>query len=629
MSQKGFKPAKEHKQRKFEHLWSNAIALHQTHQYKQAIALYQQLLSRFPEAAYEISMNLGAAYKACGMYPESLRCYRSCLRIKTTDAEIYFNIGNLLSAANHCTWAWHYLNKCKEIQPSHVRCLLSMSNCSLKLNKLNDARDICQQILKLDSKCAQAHENFAAADQKQDTKSAINHLKKAIAFEFTPKRALSLHRLLCKDGRYRESYELTKYIENYSESSTEHVVPRAQSLVYLGKIDQAKDLLGESNIKESSEWMLLNAQIMQIEGNISGSQAIYEKVLADNSNCLEAMVGLLSSIKVKPDNSVFNNLENLYECQAELASDWKANFLLAKCYEDIGDYEKASRYLEVANNLKLNHFKSCSSLQIQRDQASKNLIFAGHQRLVNEPRYSAFIFIVGMPRCGSTLLETMLSSTPGCKDLGETSAFLRAIKTCAHSIKNSIIVDCKTQELCRDTYLSQVRTDTATIYTDKMLYNYRNVNFIHHCLPGAKVIHVHRNPLDNILSIYKADFAKGNRYSSSLKDCATVYHSHQVLMDHWKTLYPHTVYDINYDKMVTDPQAEIRKLVDWLGIAWNEDILSPEKSQRRIQTASIIQARKPINNKSVGRWKKFANMLQPAKEQLLQLDAQRYKSACD
>ena len=90
-----------------------------------------------------------------------------------------------------CTWAWHYLNRCKEIHPSHVRCLLSMSKCSLKLNNLNDARDICQQILKLDPRCAQAHENLAAADQKQDTKSAINHLKKAIAIKYTPKRALS------------------------------------------------------------------------------------------------------------------------------------------------------------------------------------------------------------------------------------------------------------------------------------------------------------------------------------------------------------------------------------------------------------------------------------------------------
>lgn len=620
---------KTHKPETFEHLWSNAIALHQSHQYKQAITLYKQLLCRYPEAAYGISMNLGAAYKACGMYLESLRCYRSCLRTKKTDPEIYFNIGNLLSAANHCTWAWHYLNKCKEIHPSHVRCLLSMSNCSLKLNNQNNARDICQQILKLDPRCAQAYENLAAADQKQDTKSSINHLKKAIAIEFTPKRALSLHRLLCKDGRYRESYELTKYIESYSENSSEHVIPRAQSLVYLGAIDQAKDLLSESNSKESSEWMLLNAQIMQIEGNISGSQALYERVLAGNSDCLEAMVGLLSSVKVKPDNLIFRNLKNLYECQAELASEWKANFILAKCYEDIGDYEKASRCLEVANNLKLNHFKSCSSLQIQRDQASRNLIFAGHQSPANKPRYSGFIFIVGMPRCGSTLLETMLSSTPGCKDLGETSAFLTAIKTCTHSIRNGVIVDRKTQELCRDTYLSQVRTDTATIYTDKMLYNYRNVNFIHHCLPGAKVIHVHRNPLDNILSIYKADFAKGNRYSSSLKDCATVYHSYQVLMDHWKALYPDTVYDMSYDKMVTDPQTETKKLLHWLGIAWSEDILSPEKSQRRIQTASIIQARKPISNKSVGRWRKYANMLQPAKEQLLRLDAHRYKSACD
>ena len=147
---------------------------------------------------------------------------------------------------------------------------------------------------------------------------------------------------------------------------------------------------------------------------------------------------------------------------------------------------------------------------------------------------------------------------------------------------------------------------------NKLLYNYKYAGIILNKLPKAKIIHCHRNPLDNILSIYRAHFANGNRYSSSLVDSAKVYLNQEETMSEYKTHYSKQIFDFNYDSLVANPEQEIRSLISWLGWEWEDSYLSPHLNPRSIITASSIQVRSPINARSVGCWKNYQKMLQPA-----------------
>ena len=130
--------------------------------------------------------------------------------------------------------------------------------------------------------------------------------------------------------------------------------------------------------------------------------------------------------------------------------------------------------------------------------------------------------------------------------------------------------------------------------------------------PNAKIIHCFRHPLDNILSIYRTHFSKGNEYSSALVDCAKVYINQEKVMTFYKNRFSSNIYDIDYDLLVTNPETTIKSLIKWLGWKWNDNYLYPHKNQRPVLTASDVQVRSPINPDSIGGWKNYKDMLKPA-----------------
>jgi len=162
------------------------------------------------------------------------------------------------------------------------------------------------------------------------------------------------------------------------------------------------------------------------------------------------------------------------------------------------------------------------------------------------------------------------------------------------------------------------RKEQSNITTNKNLYNYQFTGIIVKKIPNAKIIHCYRNPLDNILSIYRTHFAGGNEYSSSLVDCAKVYLDQEKIMTEYKNRYRSKIYDLNYDSLVSNPKQEIKSLISWLGWKWDEKYLSPHLNPRSVSTASNVQVRSPINSKSIGGWKKYKDMLKPAIEKLTQ-----------
>ena len=287
-------------------------------------------------------------------------------------------------------------------------------------------------------------------------------------------------------------------------------------------------------------------------------------------------------------------------------------FARSNCYHMHKDFFNSAKCLVEANKIKKRLHPSDKNHYIS--SAKRLLLSTDHETTINSSLGQGRVFIVGIPRCGSSLVQTVLTTNPLAVDLGENSAMSKAI--------SKLIVGRQklTSRTLEDLYLDHLNIPipASGITLDKQLYNYISSGHIACNMPAAKIIHCRRNPLDNILSMFRANLAAGNNYSSSLEDSAEVLISQEQLMMHFKDLFPSAIYTLSYETLVNDPDHEIRRLVAWLEWDWNDDYLEPHLTTRSINTASVIQARQPISNKSVGGWSKYAEMLEPARRVLIE-----------
>ena len=281
------------------------------------------------------------------------------------------------------------------------------------------------------------------------------------------------------------------------------------------------------------------------------------------------------------------------------------------------NFKESSQYLHLANNLKQKLNPSNVGRLLHR---SKKLFLESNKEVVNNKKYTKFpqnIFIVGMPRSGSTLLESIISMNRDVHDLGEINILEESFLKWKIPNQKSTIAQLYLKK--RNTFSSKLSTTT-----NKWLYNYLYTGIISTQIPNAKIIHCYRNPLDNILSIYRAHFDKGNEYSSSLVDCARLYLDQEEIMTKYKKRFRAKIYDLNYDSLVSNPDKEIKSLISWLGWKWDDQYLSPHLNSRSVTTASNVQVRSAINSKSIGGWKNYKEMLRPAMEIITKKD--KYKN---
>ena len=208
-----------------------------------------------------------------------------------------------------------------------------------------------------------------------------------------------------------------------------------------------------------------------------------------------------------------------------------------------------------------------------------------------------------MPRCGSTLLESILSLNPEVKDLGEVSFLEESLQTTDDLLE------------VKNLYEEKVKLNNSTkkIFTDKNLFNFLYCPIIYNLFPNSRIIHCTRNPLDNILSIYRTNFLNQS-FSSSLEDIADIYLYHMKLMNEYKRKYGSIMYTYDHDEVIQKPKETIQYLINWLEWDWSDKYLFPQKSKRSVFTASSAQEREKINSLSSGYWKKYKDLLEPVSE---------------
>ena len=356
--------------------------------------------------------------------------------------------------------------------------------------------------------------------------------------------------------------------------------------------------------------------ILKDLGRLQEAVSFYQKVLDIDPQFTDAYLSL-STIQVSDKDQKWHNQlfsESLLENKnnRELVNIFfaRSNIFHRKC-----KYQESAENLISANNIKLRMHKSEANLLIDKTKKLKKSSDNYERNNQKFENYPMSIFIVGLPRCGSTLIESIISLNSTVKDLGEVNIFEKSYMEYKQSGKKIEL---------SEIYWKKLAKNNNKTTTNKWLFNYQYAGIIAKAIPNAKIIHCYRNPLDNILSIYRAHFGTGNNFSSSLVDSAKIYLDQEEIMKIYKKEFKNLIYTLNYDELVTNPSEEIKSLIAWLGWSWNDLYLSPHLNNRAVSTRSNVQVRSPINAKSLGGWKNYKEMLRPAMEIISQKD--KYKN---
>ena len=478
-------------------------------------------------------------YQKQGNIIQAKKLYKKLFNLKIKNPLLYFYYGSFLEKLNNLEEAAMIYLKAIEIFPKDF----NFYNCLGLLKKKEG--------------------NF-----KYSEKLFIQSIKLNVKFELG---YVNLGNLYSSIGKLYQAEDIYRKVLSFNSNSE------------LGNLNLGTLLTSKGFLKEAEE-LFLNV----IEINPKSAEAFFSLSKFKNINTNLIFKNKLFSEDVLSDQNLFGRV-NIYFARANILHLEKK-------------YMESAKNLFLANSHKLEIRKSDSKKRIDYSNSLFQKYSVNKTKNIIDKKKSNYIFIVGMPRSGSTLLESIISINDDVIALGESEALNLSYNEWLFNDKKKSFIDFYNKNI-------KIALSEKSIITDKNLSNFQYSPVILNEIKGSKIIHCFRNPLDNILSIFRSNFRNGFSYSSSLIDTAYVYVNQSMLMAKYKKLYKDNIYSINYDLLVTNPEKEIKDLAKWLDFDWKEDYLSPHLNKRAVETTSRIQVRSPINALSINSWKNYQEML--------------------
>jgi tetratricopeptide (TPR) repeat protein len=403
----------------------------------------------------------------------------------------------------------------------------------------------------------------------------------------------------------------------------------AHSLSRLGLYDAARRHYRHAVALEPDEGQYFYnlATVERFLGNISAAHEAVSRCIElrpddDEAHLLRA--GLVT--QTAESNNVETLLRAFARADGQARRQVKLAFALAKELEDIKDYARSFEFLSRGaslrrSNMKYTPQKDLNAIQnIQKVYTSD--MFDGHidGHINAEP-----IFVIGMPRTGTTLVERILGSHSVVESAGERQTFsLELVKHCKQASGEqtgnpadlvSVSTSIDFMALGED-YIVGTRPDSGTTahFIDKLPLNFLYAGLIHLALPKAKIVLLERDPMDTCYAVYKNLFAGIYPFSYDLEELANYYVAYRNLIDHWQSVIPGVIHVVRYEELVTRPKAIIEDLLSYCGLSWEDECLNFHKSVQASTTASAVQVRSNIFQSSIGKWRNYEEQLKPVSD---------------
>jgi len=364
------------------------------------------------------------------------------------------------------------------------------------------------------------------------------------------------------------------------------------------------------------------AAVARFLGRIEEAEADYDQVIALDPADAQAH---LNRSELRSQSPEHNHIEVLERALGAAGGVWQREvplrYALAKEYEDLGEHPRAWQHLSAGARLRRRHLeydlaRDLATVEWIREAFPAGWVSAGGGFPTEEP-----IFIIGMPRTGSTLVERMLAAHREVFSAGELNDFGAAVVDAARArggrdlSRQRLIAasaEIEVAALGRD-YLERTRPRTGRTphFTDKLPLNYLYAGLIARALPGARIVHVTRSPMATCFGMYKVLFDRGYPFSYDLEELAAYYLGYRRLMAHWHEVMPGRIVEIAYESLVSDPAGQARRLLETLGLRWEPEVLAFHQNPQPVATASAVQVRRPIYSSAVSLWRHYERELAP------------------
>ena len=628
-----------------------------------ARAGFVKLVKLIPDSA-AVWYNLGLCRSHLGEHREAIVAYQNALRIAPNHTDAMVNLG-LSQKEQQPEAAMQSARAALKLQPQHPRALNLLGTLYADADELDQAQATFQQALEVAPGNVDARQNLAnALLQSGDAKVALEIIRPLLNANAS-KRARLLHgQILLELKKYGEAAQVARALREEFNRDAEVLLLQMSvyevARDYFAVLDIARELLDAryaAEIDAARVWNSMGSAYFQLDGVARATECYKEAVARDPEHAeYQNNLGLAYSAHGRKDEAeecyrnalarradyaeAYRNLvamkkfTDLEDADAQrMEKLWarddlddrtrtKLAFALGKVYDDVGHYKRAFETYAVGNRLKFAEAEmDFDKYFAHMDRVAE--VFTAPPKNVSAAEVSPRpIFILGMPRSGTTLAEQIIcrhSRVSGCGELPCIEKAIARLEKRAQPMRaypqDFVNLDAQTFAAETHQYLAWVKRlhDLSTdFFTDKMPFNFVHLWLIKALFPTARIIHCHRHPLDVILSNYFQLYASDIAFVYELETLARYYARYYRLMRHWHRVFQGGIYKLQYEKLVGDRENETRALIAAAGLQWEDGCLDLTKSATAVRTASIWQVRMGVYTSSRARWRNYKEELAPA-----------------
>ena len=628
-----------------------ACALLESDQLDQAIEHFRHLAERHPEQA-DYACALGDAERLGGHWRAAMRCYRKTLEIDVDHVRAESNLGALLAAFGDAENALAHCRRAVEKAPQSWQAHRLLGRCLVQNENFDEAMHAYADAFELETDSTELCVDIARVWQENsDLGEAASWYQRALGIAVDdPAARAGLASILLDQGHSARALGLLNEIIESCQDNVEALKVHAQCLWQEGNAEAALVQLRKAQALQPQNASLyaLSGQILASSGEVELAHAEHAKALELNPRSIPALSGLATSQKGSLDPAHVQSMNRLL-AKPKLRDGASASLHagLAQVHDGLKNWQSAATHMAAANASQWQQREKRDEAYGREDHARRSAkirqvfsaeFLARTHAVANTSEEP--VFIVGMPRSGTTLTEQILARHAQVLGIGERNFASQSLQAlAAQSASCDEAAACDPLDLF-DTLEGAALVRLARLYleelaglkrslgkpdarrvVDKMPDNYNLIGWIVTLFPKARIIHCRRDLRDVALSCWLTQFGKIN-WASRWPDLLHRIERYQDLMQHWRRVMPGRFIEVDYEAMVIDQETQSRRLIDWLGLEWDPACLEHYAGDSLVRTASITQVREPIYTRSVARWKAYL----PWIPELGEIDVDRHTS---
>ena len=646
-----------------EALHALAILAHDAGKTALAVQLIAKALNVTPHVGLYQS-NIAEMYRLCGNPEKAIEHGKLALGLRPDHADTYNNLGIAYFDISDFETAAKYYEHAIRLKPTFAEAYSNHGNALRQLRRLDEAERDYRHAIELKPTYAEAYNNLGSVlrDLERPTEAEVAYRK---ALSLRPGYIDGMNNLILalKDlKKFDEGLAVAEQVLRIQPNNADALCYAGSIYIELKNVDKALELINRSLVidpKKPETYNMLGRAYFEANKPDKSLEAYQRAIMLKPSfsdpynnmgNALkelgrfdEALVAFDKTLELTPDS--YGAYVNLVDTKKFRSNDdahliamekyaakfdtmpeerqMHLHYALGKAYDDLKRYDDAFDNLKKGSaqkrkTISYNESDVLGYFERIKQAITKDVIasHSGQGVAGNLP-----IFVLGMPRSGTTLAEQIIASHPRVRGAGELRDFNETVTSVRDSKGNQapfpeFLPVLKGDELRKiaETYMRKLakHAPKAERITDKMPSNFYFAGLIHLAMPNAKIIHTNRNPVDTCVSCFSKLFAGEQSQTYELAELGRYYRAYHDLMQHWRDVLPKGAFlDIQYEEVVADTEGQARRILDYCGLEWDPCVLDFHKNERPIKTASASQVRKPIYSSSVARWKNYESHLGP------------------